>query len=71
MSPLFSHQRSEHGVAKYLSVEYGVVIDVWVTKAVVESAIEEIRINAWFIINIKHAKPQQNIIIIVLIFKGK
>ena len=41
---------------KYLSVGNGVVIDVWTTKAVIESAVDEIRMNAWFVNNIKYAR---------------
>ena len=51
---------------KYLSVGNGIVIDVWTTKAVVEIAIEEIKMNAWFVTDIKYAKAYQDIIIIVL-----
>ena len=59
-------------MVKYLSVGNGIVIDVWTTKAVVESAIEEIKMNSWFVTDIKHARAQQDIIIIVLIFfEGK
>ena len=56
VAPFLFHGRFEQGVVKYLSVGNGVVIDVRTTKAVVESAIEEIRINAWFVTNIKYAR---------------
>ena len=53
---------------KYLSVGNGVVIDVWTAEAIVESVVEEIRMDAWFVTDNKYIRAQQDIVIIILIF---
>ena len=56
---------------KCLSIGNGVVIDVWATKAIIESVFEEIKMNTWFVTDIKYTRAQQDIVIVVLFCRNK
>ena len=47
VTPFDSHQGFEQGVVEYLGFRNGVVVGVWLTKAIVESTMKKIEMNAW------------------------
>ena len=53
---------------KNLSVRNGIIVDVWATTAIVDSAIEKNWVNTGFVTNIKHTRAYQDIVSVVLFF---